>query len=252
MTSLIITAAGKASRFHDVGYDQPKYLLPWINSQSILKNIINELTSSNLIDYVLVIVNKREQFFEEKIRNELPKNIDSDLLFVRDTMGQAHTTLLGAEEIIRRGLGDKHFIVHNSDTILKNRNIKSLTNFSNDKKVIGFIDTFQSDNKAYSYILESNGDLKRFLEKENISPMASSGLISFHSANIFLKIYNKYSNKIDNSSEIYMSKFIDRSTQSGDLYKVNYNPDIANTIVLGTPEEYCISYTINSTGIKGS
>ena len=75
MTSLIITAAGKASRFHDVGYDMPKYLLPWINSKSILKNIIDELTFSNLIDFILVIVNKREQFFEETIRNELPNGI---------------------------------------------------------------------------------------------------------------------------------------------------------------------------------
>ena len=252
MTSLIITAAGKASRFHDVGYDQPKYLLPWVNSQSILKTIIDELTISNLIDNVLVIVNKREQFFEDKIRNELPKTVNSDLIFVGDTLGQAHTTLLGVEEIIKRGLGDDNFIMHNSDTILKNRNIEKLTNFSSNEKVIGFIDTFQSNNKAYSYVLESEGILKRFLEKETISPMASSGLISFNSAKIFLEIYNNYSSKIDNTAEIYMSKFIDCSSQNGDLYKVNYNPESSNTIVLGTPEEYCISYTINSTGIKGS
>lgn len=252
MTSLIITAAGKASRFHDVGYDQPKYLLPWTNSQSILRNIIDELTVSKLIDYVLLIVNKREQFFEDKIRNELPNEINSDILFVRDTLGQAHTTLLGVEEIIRKGRGTNHCIIHNSDTILKNRDIQKLTNFASDEKIIGFVDTFQSNNRAYSYILESSGFLKRFLEKETISPMASSGLISFSSAKIFLEIYNSYSNKIDNTSEIYMSKLIDCSLQNGDLYKVNYNPETLNTIVLGTPEEYCISYTINSTGIKGS
>ena len=37
---------------------------------------------------------------------------------------------------------------------------------------------------------ESRGFLKRFLEKETISPMASSGLISFNSANLFLEIYH--------------------------------------------------------------
>ncbi len=252
MTSLIITAAGKASRFHDVGYDQPKYLLPWINSNSVLKNIIDELVYSNLINYVLVIVNKREQFFENKIRNDLPNGINSKILFVRDTMGQAHTTLLGVEELIRIGRGDDNIIVHNSDTILKNRDISKLINFPKEEKVIGYIDTFQSDNRQYSYILESRGFLKRFLEKETISPLASSGLITFKSANLFLEIYNNYSNDIDNTSEVYMSKFIDCSSQTGDLYKVNYNPDISNTIVLGTPEEYCIAYTINSTGIKGN
>ena len=252
MTSLIITAAGKASRFHDVGYDQPKYLLPWINSQSILKNIINELTSSKLINYIQIIVNKREQFFEDRIRNELPKDINSDILFVGDTMGQAHTTLLGVEEIIRLGLGDKNIIVHNSDTILKNRNIKKMIGFSNEQNITGFIDTFQSDNRQYSYILESDGILNRFLEKQVISPMASSGLISFKSAKRFREIYNKYSSKIDNKTEVFMSKFIDCSTQSGDIYKVNYNPKTLDTIVLGTPEEYCSAYTINATGIKGN
>ncbi len=252
MTSLIITAAGKASRFHDVGYDQPKYLLPWTNSKTILKNIIDELTLSGLFDNLLVIVNKREQFFETKIRSELPNQINSEILFVRDTMGQAHTALLGIEEMIRTGLGDEHFIIHNSDTILKNRNIKKLTNFSPKDKVIGFVDTFQSDNRQYSYILESGGYLKRFLEKETISPLASSGLISFKSANLFQEIYNNYSSKIDNRTEIYMSKFIDCSTQNGDIYKVNYNPKNSDTIVLGTPEEYCMEYTINATGVIGS
>ena len=49
--------------------------------------------------------------------------------------------------------------------------------------------------------LESGGVLKRFLEKQVISPMASSGLISFKSADRFLEIYNKYSHKIDNTTE---------------------------------------------------
>ena len=169
MTTLIITAAGKASRFHDVGYDQPKYLLPWINSKSILHNIINELTSTNLIEYVLVLANNRELYFKNKIERELPNNIDSKVLFVRDTMGQAHTALLGAEEIMKAGLGNKSIIVHNSDTILMNRDIARLTKFNDEENLIGYIDTFQSKNNKYSYVLESNGILKKFLEKCNFS-----------------------------------------------------------------------------------
>lgn len=252
MTTLIITAAGKASRFHDVGYDQPKYLLPWINSKSILHNIINELNSTNLIEYVLVLANNREIYFKDKIEQELPNNIDSKVLFVRDTMGQAHTTLLGTEEIMKSGLGNKSIIVHNSDTILMNRDISKLTKFNDEENLIGYIDTFQSNNNKYSYVLESNGILKKFLEKETISPMASSGLISFNSAKHFFNIYSKYIEKIDNSTESYISKIIDCSIQSGDLYRINYNPIISDTIVLGTPEEYCTAYTVNSAGIKGT
>ena len=249
MTTLIITAAGKASRFHDVGYDLPKYLLPWINGKTILNNLISEICSSGDIDYVLIIANQREKFFKSKIEEELPEEIESDILFVRDTLGQAHTTLLGVEELIRKNIGDQAIIVQASDTILKNRDIKNLTNFTDD--IVGYVDTFQSSNPQYSYVLESNGFLKRFLEKSIISPIASSSLISFYSAEQFLKIYNHYASQIDNKSECYMSKLIDCSTMNGDLYKINYNSEIENTIVLGTPEEYCMAYTISSAGIKG-
>ena len=104
-------------------------------------------------------------------------------------MGQAHTTLLGVEEIIKKGRGEDHCIIHNSDTILKNRDIKNLTNFASEEKVIGVVDTFQSNNKAYSYILESGGFLKRFLEKK-ISILVSTTVIEvgidFPNANVII------------------------------------------------------------------
>ena len=46
MTSLIITAKSKTIRLNDFSYDMAKYLLTYINSKYILKNIIDEKRSS--------------------------------------------------------------------------------------------------------------------------------------------------------------------------------------------------------------
>ena len=83
--------------------------------------------------------------------------------------------------------------VHNSDTILKNRDIEILSNYPKDEpNLMGIIDTFQSNDSNYSYVLEKEGRLKSFLEKSVVSPKASSGLISFKSPLDFLEIYNKF------------------------------------------------------------
>ena len=123
MKIFIITAAGKASRFHDVGYDSPKFLLPWTNNKSILSTILDELCYSNQIDFILLIVNYREKYFKDRIEECLPKKIKNKIIFVKDTLGQAHTTYIGVEELIKLKLEDNPIIIHNSDTILKNRDI---------------------------------------------------------------------------------------------------------------------------------
>ena len=249
MNTLLITAAGRASRFHDVGYDQPKYLLPWINKKTILTNIVEELTISKDIGFVLIIANYREKYFKSEIEKSINGNFDYKLIFIKDTLGQAQTTYLGVEELCALGLGHFPMIVHNSDTILKNRDIKSLTNFK-DKKVCGYVNTFQSNDKNYSYILESDNFVQTFLEKKAVSPLASSGLVSFSSPKKFREIYNKSQDFFDGDKELYMSSVINSSIKKGEIFLVNHSNNIEDTIVLGTPEEYCKAYTLEVTGLK--
>ena len=249
MNSLLITAAGRSSRFHDVGYDQPKYLLPWVNNKTILENIIHELTFSKDIGFILVIANYREKYFKSEIEKSLDGNFDYKLIFIKDTLGQAQTTYLGVEELCSLGYGQFPMIVHNSDTILKNRDIKALTDFK-DKKICGYVNTFQSNDKNYSYILESDNFVKTFLEKKTVSPLASSGLVSFSSPKKFRDIYNKSQDCFDSDKELYMSSVINASIKKGEIFLVNHSSNIEDTIVLGTPEEYCKAYTLEVTGLK--
>ena len=255
MSSLVITAAGLGSRFHDVGYDQPKYLLPWVTDKVVLHEIINSLYYQGGIDFILLVMNKRELYFKEKIEQCIDKGINSKIIFIRDTNGQSQTTYIAALELIKLGLSDDPFLVHNSDTILKNRDIEILSNYPKDEpNLMGIIDTFQSNDSNYSYVLEKEGRLKSFLEKSVVSPKASSGLISFKSPLDFLEIYNKFnSNQSENNknSEAYLSKLINTIISDEISFRINHNDENNKTIVLGTPEEYCRGYTLNATGILG-
>tara|TARA_Y100000589_G_scaffold328568_1_gene372973 strand:+ start:4235 stop:4990 length:756 start_codon:yes stop_codon:yes gene_type:complete len=249
MNILLITAAGKASRFHDVGYDSPKFLLPWTNRQPILNTIIKELCYSNKIDFILLIVNYREKYFKDRIEACLPSEINNKIIFVKDTLGQAHTTYLGVEELIKLKLENNPIIVHNSDTILKNRDIEVLTNFNTDLDICGYVNTFQSMDKNYSYVLETNGLVDSFLEKKIVSPLASSGLVSFSSGKKFHEIFNKLMTDNLEGDELFISRLINESIKKGDIYKIIHNNSAEDTIVLGTPEEYCKAYTLDSTGL---
>ena len=112
MSSLVITAAGLGSRFHDVGYDQPKYLLPWVNNKEVLHEIINSLYYQGGIDFILLVMNKRELYFKEKIEKCIDKGINSKIIFIGDTNGQSQTTYIAALELIKLGLSDQKQIMY--------------------------------------------------------------------------------------------------------------------------------------------
>ena len=70
----------------------------------------------------------------------------------------------------------------------------------------------------------------------------------------FLEIYNKFNSNIpekDKNSESYLSKLINSILSESISFRINHNENNNDTIVLGTPEEYCRGYTLNATGILG-
>ena len=56
MASLVICMAGLNTRFHDVGFDIPKYLLPW-GDETIIHSILKNLGE---FDDVVLLANKRD------------------------------------------------------------------------------------------------------------------------------------------------------------------------------------------------
>ncbi len=220
--NLILTMAGKYSRFKDEGFRIPKFLLPW-GSRSILGEILFEMRP--YFDNVYLIANKNDSEFLVHVSQIMKKNNipQANLLSINDTDSQSETLLTGINQFPKI---DGPIIVHNIDTILYGRDFKKIRNELSKKD--GYIDIFHSNNPNYSYIINDKNKVINISEKTLISSNASSGMYGFSSAGVVEKYYvNGY------ISEIYQKMIADDlNISSGKIHSLD------DTIVLGTPNEY--------------
>ena len=63
MSTLVICMAGLNTRFHNVGFDIPKYLLPW-GKNTIIYEILYQIKKNYAFSNYLLIANKRDRFFK--------------------------------------------------------------------------------------------------------------------------------------------------------------------------------------------
>ena len=67
MSTLIICMAGLNTRFHNVGFDIPKYLLPW-GKNTIIYEILYQIKKNYTFSNYLLIANKRDQSFKKQLK----------------------------------------------------------------------------------------------------------------------------------------------------------------------------------------
>ena len=232
MSTLIVCMAGLNTRFHNVGFDIPKYLLPW-KKNTIIHEILYQIKKKYEFSNYLLIANKRDRFFKKKLRKEISKlGISSNsIYYIGDTNGQAHTAFI-ASKLVKNQMP---IFIHNGDTILYNRNFKNLE--INLKKAVSYVDSFVAKNPKYSYIKKKGSQVNNIKEKIRISSFASSGLYCFKNSDLYQQYYNKFTKKFK-KKEVYVSNIINLMIK--DKLKVLTNQINKNfkTIVLGTPEEY--------------
>jgi dTDP-glucose pyrophosphorylase len=191
MAALVICMAGLNTRFHDVGFDIPKYLLPW-REETIIYEILKQLGT---FDEVLLLANKRDVYFmPDLIKTIEPLGLGKDNIhYIGDTNGQAHTAYIGASLLKNRV---QTFFVHNADTLLIGRDFKSIESVMSD----AYVDVFIANNPKYSYVRSKDGFVTEIAEKSSISPFASSGLYGKSLNRRILKarlaIYEDYGIKI--------------------------------------------------------
>ena len=243
--NLIICMAGLNTRFHDFGFDIPKYLLPW-GDKTIILEILTELTKDYKFDQIILLANKRDIYFKETLLKSISElNLDeSNIYYINDTNGQAHTASIGA------GLcNDKSipFCVHNADTIITNRNFKQIELLLENNQA--FIDVFVANSPSYCYVRFDKDKVLEISEKVQNSPFASSGLYCFQSSDIYLDAYFIIS-ETQKSKEIYISNLMQKMLNNGDKICSNSLNNKSETIVLGSPQEYSLELVKKSLNIK--
>ena len=221
--------AGLNTRFHDVGFDIPKYLLPW-REETIIYEILKQLGT---FDEVLLLANKRDVYFmPDLIKTIEPLGLGkNNIHYIGDTNGKAHPAYIGAS-LLKNKL--QTFFVHNADTLLIGRDFKSIESTMSD----AYVDVFIANNPKYSYVRSKDGLVTEIAEKSSISPFASSGLYGFYNAQLYEKMYEALSENFT-GKEMYIANVLDYMIKNNNLFVgLNELNNEYETIVLGTPQEY--------------
>jgi dTDP-glucose pyrophosphorylase len=225
---LVLCMAGLYSRFRKAGYATPKFLLT-MSGQTIIARIVSELAPAALV----LIANERDAEHGDAIRAALATigHGDADLHFVGDTSGQAETAAIGA----RRALALGHtgpLVFHNIDTVLLERDLGAIGDILT--RSDGFIDVFDNDSAAYSYVAVDGDRVTDIAEKVVISRHATTGLYGFRSAAYYLEQAAETTRR--SKGEFYISDVYRRMLDHG--ADIRIETESGPAIILGTPAEY--------------
>jgi len=239
--NLVICMAGYNTRFHDVGFDIPKYLLPW-NGTTIIHDILKNF--DNPLQTVLV-ANKRDVYFKDQLLETIrPLDLDEkNILYIGDTKGQAHTAAIGIGQLYHPEVPT---FIHNADTIVKGRSLDLVASMMNDM-YDAYIDVFVGNSPKYSYVRAFEETVLEIVEKKQISPYASSGLYGFLTASMYMSYYDSLIQKND---ELYVADVIQNMIAGGRRAFMNGLGNNQETIVLGSPQEYGIEIARQTLGAK--
>lgn len=233
--------AGYNTRFHDVGFDIPKYLLPW-NGTTIIHDILKNF--DNPLQTVLV-ANKRDVYFKDQLLETIrPLDLDEkNILYIGDTKGQAHTAAVGIGQLYHPEVPT---FIHNADTIVKGRSLDLVASMMNNM-YDAYIDVFVGNSPKYSYVRAFEDTVLEIVEKKQISPYASSGLYGFLTASMYMSYYDSLIQKND---ELYVADVIQSMISAGRKAFMNGLGNNQETIVLGSPQEYGIEIARQTLGAK--
>ena len=177
--SLLIPAAGKGSRFSDIGIDIPKPLIPVWDMPMLLWVIANFPLQPQ--DRVIVL-SQSSHAVPTKLSDFL-KNVSFAVEFVEIdywTDGPAHSL----EILLSDVAPDSPVICANSDQFV----FEGLDSFANEVRqgnTEGQILTMEASSNAWSYVgRASNGKINRVVEKVEISKEATVGVYGWSTSTI--------------------------------------------------------------------
>lgn len=236
--NLVLTMAGKYSRFKLFGSKVPKYLLP-LSTKTVLMEVIEQYLLSYPALKIYLIANRDDQLFFPIVRSimESFESSNIEIIYIDDTLSQVETATCLTN--FRSPPDFRETICFaNIDTILFNREnfFEKLIKMSGFGSEFGFLDTFEGYSSQYSYCLVDKEDVvSHIAEKKVISTEACSGLYGFDSYETFLRNAKELmkKNRCVNFSDLY-NYLIEKNISVKHLKSTGPT----DTIVLGTPEEY--------------
>lgn len=228
---IIITMAGKGSRFKRAGYTCPKHEII-AGTRSLFSWSMSSL--ENFFDDEFFFIVREGTYSKKKIEQELLELGIKKYQFIvlsEETDGQAATVM----EMAPFMEPEDSFLVFNIDTAIQPQ-------FLNRHEIIrsaGTIPIFYDEGTHWSFVrLDTNqGIITEVVEKVPISNWASIGMYYFRQWSDYQAAYYKMKKEIkERYGEVYIAPLYNELIAQGKEIKPVFLPD-KSFAVLGTPEE---------------
>lgn len=234
--NILIPMSGLGSRFQLAGYTIPKMLLP-LNHSTMIECVIDNLYIAEA-NFIFIVQNEHcTKYNIDKLLSKKCENLNCtfDIIKINGQTGGAAETVLMATKNINN---NERLIVCNSDQIMLDYDTFTFLNHVDVKNGAGGVVVFQleKDNK-WSYIeINEYGTVKRIVEKQPISNLATTGLYYYRHGNDCVKYINQMiDNKDKTNNEYYFAPSMNYAIKD----KKRIVPfQIEKMIPLGTPEDY--------------
>lgn len=225
---IVITMAGRGSRFKNEGINEEKHRLD-IKGKTMFEWAMKSLEDFYDEEFVFITreSNSDREFIEKKCEKLGIK--DNRVIEINGvTDGQA-STVLKAEKLIDE---DEAIAVYNIDTYIEPENIKR-----SDIEDDGNIPVFRAEGEKWSFVRTEDGEVVELAEKERISELATVGFYHFERFADFKEAYKERSDKVKKEyGEVYIAPLYNWLLDNNKNLSIQEVPAEA-VHVLGTPDD---------------
>ncbi|EDO6740988.1 capsular biosynthesis protein [Campylobacter coli] len=233
--TIIFPMAGLSSRFAKVGYNLPKYMLKLQNKSVFYNAVLGFKKYFDNCSFLFIYrdIKNTKEFIENECQ-KLGINTKICIELQNETLGQAHTVMLGLEKANIQDV--EEILIFNIDTFRFNF---VLPDFLKNNEIDGYLEVFEADGEQWSFVLpgENNRVLKT-TEKDRISNLCSSGLYYFKKSKDFKEVFcHIKNNNLLVKNEFYIAPMYNYLIdQKKDIRYCKINAK--DIIFCGTPKEY--------------
>lgn len=237
MINVLIPAAGKGSRFAQIGIETPKPLI-YVKEKSLIQHSVDSLGIDSGT-YMIITRN----FYNSEYNDQLSKIIKAFekpafeiFTYEFPHFGAAHTCLMAEEKFEHNLWMDQPLIITNCDQLLL-WDAKAFVSFIEEKDPDGAVVLFNSDNPKNSFAEIVDNKIVRIVEKQVISNAALVGIHYWKRAKDFFKSAKKLDSYLNESAkERYVSETYNFLIKDGKEI-LPYFIDSSEFVPLGTPED---------------
>lgn len=228
--NILLLLAGRGSRFKEVGYKEPKSLIP-VKGKPMVAWAIESLSFIKNPKYIVICLKEQEDSFE--ISKTLKKLCKELQLVITDgvTEGAAKSALL-ARELINN---DEELIISNGDQYFKSISFQKELK-KEKKEFIGLIPIFEATHPRWSFAkVNGKNFVTEVAEKVPISNNATVGAYYFKKGRDFVWAAEEMIKKdIRRNNEFYICPTFNELIGRGDKIKAVETEAMWS---LGTPED---------------